>query len=141
MSITPHQIADELSGLVNSPHFVSLAHESVKRWEDAQFNKAIVVEGIFQFMENHPTADIGSPGPLVHFAESLPYLAYRKLLLESLARKPTGHSVGMLNAVINGAKTEAERENLLKLMRIASRHHLASDEARSEALHFLEYQA
>ncbi|MFT3962822.1 hypothetical protein [Propionivibrio sp.] len=141
MSINPSRFAEELAGLTASPHFVSFAYEAIERWEFAQFEKTNIVEGIFLFLEGHETTDIGNPGPLVHFAESLPYGSYKKLLFESLLRKPTGHSIGMLNAMINGAKTDGERLQLLNAMRAASMHYLASAEAKGLAIHFLEYQS
>src|SRR5262245_31321139 len=68
---------------------------------------------VLRFMENNPSLDYGSPGALVHFVERFSGPAYEIELLASLMRRPTDHTVWMLNRVINGTPSIAEREKLI----------------------------
>ena len=58
-------------------------------------------EDLFMFMENNPNIDYGMPGPIVHFMESYYKKGYEDELLKSVKRKPTQHTVWMLNRVLN----------------------------------------
>src|SRR5712671_5533785 len=68
------------------------------------------VEPILRFMESNPGLDLGSPGPLVHFVERFYGNGYEQKLIDSLQRKPTPHTVRMLNRVINGTNDPAEKQ-------------------------------
>ena len=61
----------------------------------------LYIEWILHFMEENPKIDYGMPGPLVHFMEKKYKKGYEKLLLESIKRKPTEHTVWMLNEKSN----------------------------------------
>lgn len=65
-----------------------------------------VVEPILRLIERHPDTDFGMPGPLVHFVESFHNKGYDEKLVESIQRKPTKHTLWMLNRVINGSDGE-----------------------------------
>jgi hypothetical protein len=55
---------------------------------------------IFEFFERFPNAQYGSPGPLVHLVEqSAP--AYFSELTHSVERRPTPHTLWMLNRILN----------------------------------------
>jgi len=56
------------------------------------------------FMEEHPEIDYGTPGPLVHFLERFYKKGYEEQLVLSIRRKPTCHTIWMLNRLINGAR-------------------------------------
>ena len=58
---------------------------------------------LFVFMENNPNIDYGMPGPIVHFMESYYKKGYEDELLKSVKRKPTQHTVWMLNRILNDA--------------------------------------
>jgi hypothetical protein len=97
------------------------------------------VEPVLRFMEDNASLDFGTPGPLVHFVERFYGDAYVTLLLESIARKPTEHTVWMLNRVINGTEADpARRERLVHAMEQACRHPLADSAAVNSATRFLK---
>ena len=75
------------------------------------------VSVILKFMEEYPAFDFGTPGPLVHFVEKFYGRGYEAELLASIARKPTGHTVWLLNRVINGTKQPADRERMINALR------------------------
>src|SRR5215510_14380053 len=60
------------------------------------------VEPILRLMEEHPNFDFGCPGPLAGFVETLYGRGYEDKLRASIRRRPTSHTVWMLNRLING---------------------------------------
>lgn len=54
------------------------------------------VKIILDFMEQNPTLDFGTPGPLVHFIESFPEEDYIPLVVRSLKSKPMSYTVWLL---------------------------------------------
>lgn len=97
------------------------------------------VEPILRMMERHPDLEFGSPGGLTHFMETFNGKGYEALLWDSLNRKPTGHTVWLLNRLINGAEGPAQ-ESYLSLMEAISCMGTAGAAVKSAALEFLEYQ-
>jgi hypothetical protein len=96
---------------------------------------------ILRFMEDHPTLDFGSPGPLVHYVEKFYGSGYEEELLESVSRHPIPQTTWMLNRLINGAKEANDRERLIAIMRAVLSHPKADADTQQEAAHFLEHQA
>lgn len=100
-------------------------------------DRANAIEPILRLMEDNPTADFGTPGPLVHWLEEFAGAGYEQALAESLSRRPTTHTVWMLNRLINGAEGD-EQTRLLGLMRgVACRPGLEAEVA-AQATEFLE---
>lgn len=86
-------------------------------------------------METHPAADFGTPGPLVHFLETFYGRGYEEKLVESLARRPTNHTVWMLNRIINGVDG-SEKQYFLAVLDKVIVHPENDPEAREEARTF-----
>jgi|SRR5579859_7226318 len=91
---------------------------------------------LYAFMERLDTADLGTPGPVVHALEA--WDGYRSLLVDSLQRKPTPLTVWMLNRVLNTNPPDARQWQ--ELLRGAADHPAASAQARAGASRFREYQ-
>lgn len=91
-------------------------------------------------MEAHEEVDFGVPGALVHLLERFYCRGYEGLLLESIGRKPTSHTVWMLNRLINGSRNSEERVKYLGVMRDVSANAMADDDAREDAQYFLGLQ-
>ena len=114
--------------------------------EAASITKTLIKENadlqsvavILKFMENHAAIDFGTPGPLIHFVEKFYGAGYETELLASIARKPTSHTVWMLNRIINGARQPAERAKLIDVLRQIENHPLADMPAKRQANHFLQ---
>lgn len=92
---------------------------------------------LYSLMERLDDADLGSPGPIVHTLEACS--GYQPALAESLRRKPTPLTVWMANRVLNLDAPDAAAWR--ELLHQAAKHPAASPQARSDARHFLEYQA
>ena len=56
---------------------------------------------MLRLMEENPNLDFGDPGPMVHFMESYYRKGYERILAESIKRKPTVHTIWMLNRILN----------------------------------------
>jgi hypothetical protein len=98
--MTPRRILVELERLVSSEDFPASSEELVARWSSINLGSE-AVEPILRFMEEHPAIDFGTPGALVHFAERFYGDGYEERLLDSISRRPTRHTIWMLNRVVN----------------------------------------
>ena len=93
---------------------------------------------LFDWFEAHAGQDVGSPGAFVHFIEEK--LDFFPLLLASLARKPTGITVWMVNRIANAATNAPEIQPWIDVLQAAIAHPLADEECRDDAQHFLQRQ-
>jgi len=93
---------------------------------------------VFRFMEKHPGADFGVPGPIVHTLER--HGGYEPALLESIRRAPIKHTLWMVNRILNSNLSARAREGWLgELRRVAAAPDVQMD-VRAEALDYLHYQ-
>ena len=99
----------------------------------------LYIEWILHFMEENPKIDYGMPGPLVHFMEKKYKKGYEKLLLESIKRKPTEHTVWMLNRILNDVNLK-DRNVYMDVLKAIVKDSKYDEELRSLAKEFLEYQ-
>ncbi len=93
----------------------------------------------FSFFERHRDADLGMPGPLVHFLEQF-YPAYVDQLCVSVARKPTTYTVWMINRILNSSLEATNRERLLAVLEAASKNPSADSIAKEQASDFFRQQ-
>ena len=98
------------------------------------------VEAILRLMEENPDIDYGMPGPTVHFVESFFMRGYETLLLESIQRIPTLHTLWMLNRIVNSPKL-ADRKKYIEALKSITERNDISEEIRQEANDFLRFQA
>jgi len=138
--MTAREIAEQLEERLGSIEDVSWpSSELVEQWisDDVGFE---AVEPILQFMENHPDADLGSPGALVHFSEKFygQGYGYEEKLLESISRRPVSQTLWMLNRLINGAKVPAVRQRYVDAMIRAKSHPLVDPYALDRINNYLE---
>lgn len=104
-------------------------------------NPTPVFPAIFEFLEKYPTAEHGTPGPLVHLLETAYPGGYESLLMESLGRMPTYHTVWMVNRLLNGPDIEkSDRIRLLKALKQAQHHQMVDARTRDLAAEFLQFQ-
>jgi hypothetical protein len=93
---------------------------------------------LFAVMERFPDAELGSPGPLVHTLERM---NYAEELVASVRRRPTPHTVWMINRILNTALPPERRQSYLELLASVEHHPTATDSARDQARDFLEFQS
>lgn len=91
---------------------------------------------VFRFFERYPDAELGMPGPLVHFVERY-YPRYVDELERSLKRKPTTYAVWMVHRVLNSAVPSDMKQRLLPMLESVLQHAKADDLAKEAATTFL----
>ena len=74
------------------------------------------VEPLLRLMERHPLSDFGMPGAIVRYAEQFYGRGYEDILVSSVERRPTLHTVWMLNRIINAEEDESEKEKYEDVM-------------------------
>ena len=131
------EIQSQLEGIADAPDFLEECDPLTEQWADNGVGIESV-EPILRFMEAHSDLDLGTPGALVHFVERFYRRGYEELLIASLRRRPTAHTVWMLNRLLNGAKSSKERKLLSEELEAASIHPLADPDAHAEARGFLD---
>jgi len=119
--INPQDVIDALMGIRNSESFPDSSQDLTAKWVSAGGDVS-TVEAILRFMEDNPSIDYGIPGPLVHYVETFYGNGYEDLLIESVKRNPTTHTIWMLNRVINGTKNIPRRQLLIETMMQAAKH-------------------
>ncbi len=90
-------------------------------------------------IEKNSTADLGSPGPIVHFLEKF-IGSYEKCLYQSLERKPSLLTIWILNRILNSAEEITTKKDLMERMYNVTLHPLATDNEKEEANEFLRFQ-
>jgi hypothetical protein len=128
--MTKHDVKAELERVASGPDFLSRVADMTSEWS-SQLLGLGAVRAVLEFMEQRPDLYFGSPGPLVHFVERFYGKGYEKELLASIQRKPTVHTVWMLNRVINGVRSAGERRRLIDTLD-ATRHHPLADRGTIE---------
>lgn len=97
------------------------------------------IRPLLLFMEDNPDVDYGMPGPLVHYMERYYMYGYEELLYESVNRKPTIHTLWMLNRVINSQRL-VNKDKYLALLEKVSKDTNQSNIVRNEASQYMQYQ-
>ena len=97
------------------------------------------VATLLLFMENNPNIDYGMPGPIVHYMEKYYNNGYEDLLYNSVKRKPTVHTLWMLNRVLNSPILK-EREKYFGVLKKIAENKNESVIIRENANTYLQYQ-
>ena len=97
------------------------------------------VRALFDVMERMPTADLGSPGALVHTLEEMTG-HYELELAESIKRVPTPLSLWMVNRILNSECAPEQRKLWMDLLMSAAVDPKAAEVSRSEAQFFIRHQ-
>ena len=117
-------------------------HESIlltESWEQEGVGVESI-EPVLRFMEEHPHIDYGMPGYLTTFVEQFTDGSYEARLVESILRKPTSHTVWMLNRHIKVCEG-ADRARFLQLMESVKQNPHADPLAVEQADDFLRWHA
>ncbi len=96
------------------------------------------MDAMFRVVERLASADLGSPGPLVHTIEKLPN--YKARLRESMQRIPTPYTVWMVNRILNTSLPQEQRQSWLDVLASVVTHPLATEKVKEDAQSFLVWQ-
>ncbi len=87
-------------------------------------------------MERYPLIEFGSPGALVHYVETFSGKGYEELLYESIEKKPTVHTLWMLNHIIN----DEDDNRYINLLKAVTERQDIENYVRNIAIEFYDYQ-
>lgn len=132
----PERLKSELTKAKDSKDFESSVDFLAEELE-RESEPLASIETILRFMEENPEIEYGSPGSLVHFMEEFYGRGYEGLLFQSASRHPTPHIIWMVNRILNGPKNAEERNQCIAILRAATNHPLADQQAKSQARRFL----
>ena len=113
------EIKTQLQSIASADDFAARSLALTDAWSTAGAGPE-VVEPVLQFMEEYPVIDFGTPGPLIHFLERFYGQGYEDKLILSIQRRPTSHTLWMLNRLVNGARSPDLRQRLIALMERAT---------------------
>jgi hypothetical protein len=133
-------ILQELEALdLASDDYMSRLDELAMELEAAP-DRSEAIDPVFSFLERHPDADLGAPGPLVHFLETFSGVEYEQSLIRSLSRRPTPTSVWMLNRLINSLRG-IDRDKYIEVLRRLASESNSDVATRGRASRYLAHQA
>ena len=107
--MSPEEITNKLKMIAYSQDLALESGLLIDGWSQSP-DAFDAVEPIMRFMEDNPALDFGMPGPLVHFVEMFHRRGYEEKLIDSVNRRPTEHTVWMLNRLINGTDDPRQRQ-------------------------------
>ncbi|MBN1758545.1 MAG: hypothetical protein JW863_09520 [Chitinispirillaceae bacterium] len=96
------------------------------------------IDPLIRLFENNPFVDFGVPGPIVHFIEKFGREKYESILVESIRRRPTAHTVWMLNRIIN-VSSQTDKITYLELFKAIVQREDIDNETKDSAIDFLKY--
>ena len=95
------------------------------------------VESLLGFMEKHPFTDFGMPGEIVHYMERFYRHGYEELLVKSIERRPTIHTLFMMNRLINGGR---DREYYMELLKEVTERADIEKKIQDAAQEYIDFQ-
>jgi hypothetical protein len=98
---------------------------------------SLIYDPVFRFLEKHPNADIGNPGPLVHLLECH-YPDYVPTLIASIEQKPTYNSVVMLHRIMNSELSKEDQSKYLALLKTIADSNTADKMTKENAQEIFE---
>lgn len=126
-----------LQEIANTQDFPIRVEELIRAWTSSGIG-IDAVEPVLRFMELHADMDFGAPGPLVHFVEEFYGRGYEQKHLDSIERKPTPHTLWMLNRLINGAKSIDRKKQYVSILERVRSNPLADANTIARADRFLK---
>lgn len=106
-------VIKEIENAVGTDDFELIMEENIMKLKVEGVGIEAVTP-LLELMERHPMDDFGIPGAIVHFVEQFYKNGYEELLIESVKRRPTMHTVWMLNRVMNGSENKNDYLEIMK---------------------------
>lgn len=106
-------VIKEIENAVGTDDFEFIMEENIMKLEVEGVGIEAVTP-LLELMERPPMDDFGMPGAIVHFVERFYKNGYEELLIESVKRRPTMHTVWMLNRVMNGSENKNDYLEIMK---------------------------
>lgn len=127
-------VIKEIESAVGTDDFEFIMEENIMKLE-ADGVGIEAVTPLLELMERHPMDDFGMPGAIVHFVERFYKNGYEELLIESVKKRPTIHTVWMLNRVMNGSEN---KNDYLEIMKEVTERSDVEEAIKSSASKFMD---
>lgn len=128
-----NNIIGKMENEIDKDNFIEFMDDCIQNIEESNIGIE-AVEPLLQLMERHPLSDFGTPGSIVHFVEKFYKKGYEQLFISSVKRRPTMHTVWMLNRVKNG---EDEQQRYIEILNDIVHNKDIEKEIRESAQDFL----
>lgn len=90
----------EMEDRIDSHDFEEIQEDVIYKIQSANLGRD-AIEPLLRFMERHPLTIFGMPGAIVHYVEQFYKKGYEDLLIASIQRRPTLHTIWMVNRIKN----------------------------------------
>jgi hypothetical protein len=133
------EVCNDLEALLSGPLREPDAALELAREAGDHPNGVQAVGLLLLLLERNQHLEWGTPGDVVHAVEQFLGRGYEPLLLESLRRAPTSHTLWMANRLVNGLPWN-RREDFQTIMRDVAGRKDVPDEVRHLARQYVELQ-
>ena len=106
------ELIKEMEERIDQDDFEEVQEKCICQIEEENLGVS-AVEPLLLFMERHPLSDFGMPGAIVHYVEQFYKNGYEDLLITSVTRRPTLHTVWMINRIKNAGENSNKYEKIL----------------------------
>lgn len=107
------ELIKEMEEQIDGDNFEEVQENCMYDIEEANIG-INAVEPLLLLMERHPLSDFGMPGAIVHYVERFYKNGYEDLLISSVVRRPTLHTVWMMNRIKNTGENSERYEKILR---------------------------
>lgn len=107
------ELIKEMEEHIDSDDYEEVQEKCIYEIEEANLG-IDAVEPLLSLMERHPLSDFGMPGAIVHYVERFYKNGYEDLLISSVVRRPTLHTVWMINRIKNADENSERYEKILR---------------------------
>ena len=111
--------------------------EEVQKLENINNIDNNIISDFLLLYEENPNFDFGMPGALTHFLESFYKNGYEEKLIESIHRKPTRHTLWMLNRIINGTNIKEIKNIYIQELDILAKNEKLNISIRDLAIEYI----
>jgi len=129
------KIVKEILDRVNKDDFLEFTETQCEELEEID-ESGESIDPLLKIFEDYPNTDFGMPGPLVHFLERFYRKGYEEKLINSINRKPTSHTLWMLNRIINDVEGKI-KDDLISVLSDVLRRDDIDNETRNAANEFI----
>lgn len=106
------RLIKEMEEHIDCDDFEEVQEKCLSQIEKANLGIS-AVEPLLLFIERHPLSNFGIPGAIVHYVEQFYKKGYEDLLITSVIRRPTLHTVWMINRIKNAGENSDKYEKIL----------------------------
>ena len=107
------ELIKDMEAQIDSDCFEEVQENCMYEIEEANLG-IDAVKPLLLLMERHPLSDFGMPGAIVHYVEKFYKNGYEDLLISSVIRRPTLHTVWMINRIKNAGGNSERYEKILR---------------------------